>query len=119
MPSSQSRKHRGYDSQRIVSRWFAANGWPYAEPVGAGRSGSDVTGMLGLDVEVKARRGLDLPALLRQLGERADRGVLGFGVLRLDGQGPASIEEWPVVLRLDDFTALLRAAGYGTLETDG
>jgi hypothetical protein len=113
---TQHRKHRGYASQRIVADYFAANGWPYAEPVGAGRTGSDVTGMLGLDVEVKARRGLDLPALLRQLGERADRGILGFGVLRLDGQGPASIEEWPVVLRLDDFTALLRAAGYGSLD---
>jgi hypothetical protein len=113
---TQHRKHRGYASQRIVSDYFAANGWPYAEPVGAGRDGSDVTGMPGLDVEVKARRGLDLPALLRQLDDRAQQGRLGFGVLRLDGQGPASIEAWPVVIRLDDFTALLRAAGYGTLE---
>ncbi len=111
---SQHRKHRGYESQRIVSRWFAENGWPFAEPVGAGRGGTDITGMPGLDVEVKARRGLDLPSLLRQLDERAAHGNLGFGILRLDGQGPASIESWPVVLRLDDFTALLRAAGYGT-----
>jgi hypothetical protein len=115
---TQHRKHRGYESQRIVARYFAANGWPYAEPVGAGRTGSDVTGMPGLDIEVKARRGLDMPALLRQLGERAERELLGFGVLRLDGQGPASIHEWPVVLRLDDFTALLRAAGYGTLQEE-
>ena len=112
---SQHRKHRGYQSQRIVADWFRAHGWPYAEPVGAGRDGSDITGMLDIDVEVKARRGLDLPALLRQLDERAEVGRLGFGVLRLDGQGPASIADWPVVLRLDDFTALLRAAGYGSL----
>jgi len=44
---TQHRKHRGYASQRIVADYFAANGWPYAEPVGAGRTGSDVTGMLG------------------------------------------------------------------------
>jgi hypothetical protein len=113
---TQHRKHRGYDSQRIVARWFAANGWPYAEPVGAGRQGSDITGMPGIDVEVKARAGLDLPALLRQLDTRASEGLLGVGVLRLNGQGPASINEWPVVLRLDDFTALLRAAGYGNLQ---
>lgn len=111
---TEHRKHRGYASQRIVADWFAVNGWPFAEPVGAGRDGSDVTGMPGLDVEVKARRGLDLPALLRQLDERAQLERLGFGVLRLDGQGPASIAGWPVVLRLDDFTALLRAAGYGS-----
>jgi hypothetical protein len=107
---------RGYESQRIVAKHFAANGWPYAEPVGAGRTGSDITGMPGLDVEVKARRGLDLPSLLRQLDDRAAHGNLGFGILRLDGQGPASIADWPVIIRLDDFTALLRAAGYGTLE---
>jgi hypothetical protein len=71
--------------------------------------------MPGLDVEVKARRGLDLPSLLRQLDDRATHGNLGFGILRLDGQGPASIADWPVIIRLDDFTALLRAAGYGTL----
>ena len=106
---------RGYESQRIVAKHFAANGWPYAEPVGAGRTGSDITGMPGLDVEVKARRGLDLPSLLRQLDDRAAHGNLGFGILRLDGQGPASIADWPVIIRLDDFTALLRAAGYGTL----
>jgi hypothetical protein len=106
---------RGYESQRIVAKHFAANGWPYAEPVGAGRIGSDITGMPGLDVEVKARRGLDLPSLLRQLDDRAAHGNLGFGILRLDGQGPASIADWPVIIRLDDFTALLRAAGYGTL----
>lgn len=112
---SQSRKHRGYASQKIVARWFADHGFPHAEPVGAGRSGTDITGMPGLDVEVKARRGLDLPALLRQLDDRAAHGNLGFGVLRLDGQGPASIGMWPVVLTLADFTALLNAAGYGIL----
>jgi len=55
-----SRKQRGYDSQGIVANYLKENGWPYAEPVGAGRSGSDVTGIVGVDVEVKARRNLDL-----------------------------------------------------------
>lgn len=47
-----------------------------------------------------------------QQADRADS-RLAFAVLRLDGQGPASIGAWPVVLRLDAFTELLRAAGYG------
>jgi hypothetical protein len=112
---SQHRKHRGYQSQRLVAEYLAAHGFPYAEPVGAGRTGSDITGTLGIDWEIKARRGLNLPALLKQLDERADHGLLGIGVLRLDGQGPASIEQWPAVLTLADLVALLRAAGYGTL----
>ncbi len=43
-------------------------------------------------------------------------GRLPFAILRLDGQGPAVIGAWPVVIRLDHFTALLRAAGYGDPE---
>ena len=109
---SQHRKHRGYASQRIVADYLRANGWPYAEPVGAGRDGSDITGLLDIDVEVKARRGFDPLAALRQLEER-NRGQLGFVVLRMDGQGPASIDTWPVVLGLRTFVQLLRDAGYG------
>lgn len=112
--ASQSRKHRGYESQRIVATWFSENGWPFAESTGAGREGSDVTGVPGLDVEVKARRGLDLTGLVHQQAKRADDGVVPFGVVRPDGYGPARIGEWPVVLPLSVFTELLHAAGYGT-----
>ena len=111
---SQHRKHRGYRSQRVVAERFAANGFPHAEPVGAGRAGSDIVGLVGIDVEVKARRGLNLNALMAQLDERAQDGVLGIGVIRPDGMGEASIGKWPAVICLDDLIALLRAAGYGT-----
>lgn len=111
---SQHRKHRGYRSQRVVAERFAANGFPHAEPVGAGRAGTDIVGLVGIDVEVKARRGLNITALMKQLNERAEDGVLGIGVIRPDGMGEASIGMWPVVMCLDDAIALLRAAGYGT-----
>ena len=111
---SQHRKHRGYRSQRVVAERFAANGFPHAEPVGAGRAGSDIVGLVGIDIEVKARRGLNIKALMDQLHERAETGVLGIGVIRPDGMGEASIGKWPVVICLDDAIALLRAAGYGT-----
>lgn len=110
---SQHRKHRGYASQRIVADYMRANGFPYAEPVGAGRDGTDVTGIFGLDCEVKARRGFNPAAAMRQQAERTEDTVLPFAVLRLDGQGPATITDWPVVLRLETFIRLLRDAGYG------
>ena len=110
---TQSRKHRGFNSQRIVADWFSVNGWTYAEPVGAGRAGSDITGMPGIDIEVKARRGFDPLAAMRQQEERAAFIDIAFAILRMDGQGPAVIGGWPVVIRLDQFTELLRAAGYG------
>ena len=119
-----SRKQRGSESQTIVARWFAAHGWPFAEPVGAGRPGSDVTGMPGLLIEVKARRQLDLTGWLRQHMPSGipvpDFGSLPFLVVRPDGYGPEKIFNWPVVMRLDDFTVLLRQAGYGSeVDSDG
>lgn len=110
---SQHRKHRGYRTQRVAAEHFAANGFPHAEPVGAGRAGSDIVGLVGIDVEVKARRGLNINALMDQLNERAQDGVLGIGIIRPDGMGEASVGRWPVVLCFDDAIAVLRAAGYG------
>jgi hypothetical protein len=108
---TQHRKHRGYQSQRLVADYLRDNGWPYAESAGAGRSGSDVTGVPGLDIEVKARRHLDLMATLRQQAERYDG--MAFAVIRPDGYGPASIADWPAVLPLNRIVELLREAGYG------
>ena len=110
---SQHRKHRGYASQRIVAEYLRDNGFPSAEPVGAGRDGSDVTGVPGLDIEVKARRGFNPAAAMRQQEERAEPTLLPFAVLRLDGQGPAVIENWPVIVRFGAFIPVLRDAGWG------
>ena len=109
---SQARKHRGYASQRIVADYLRANGWPHARSIGAGEAGADIVEVVDIDVEVKARRGFNPMAAMKQQAERND-GRLPFAVLRLDGQGPASIDEWPVIVRLDTFVQLLREAGYG------
>lgn len=105
-----TRKQRAHDSETAVAAWFKANGWPFAEPVGAGRSGTDVTGMPGLCPEVKARREFRPLEWLRQHRFGHPR---AFVVWRPDGMGPASVGSWGVMMRLDDFTALLREAGYG------
>lgn len=109
--TSQSRKHRGYRTQKVVAEYLKANGFPHAESTGAGRSGTDVTGIVGVDIEVKARTGLDLPGLLRQLKERSAEGVLGVGVLRLNGQGE-NAAEYVAVLRFADIVSLLRTGDY-------
>lgn len=111
--TSQSRKHRGYRTQKVVAEYLKANGFPHAESTGAGRSGTDVTGIVGVDIEVKARTGLDLPGLMRQLNERHTEGTLGLGVIRLNGQGEGNVGSWVMVLRLEDGANLLRDAGYG------
>lgn len=110
MPNT-SRTRRGSQTVAIVATWMQGNGWPYAEPVGAGRNGSDITGIPGLACEVKARRELRLTPWLKQAATGAG---LPFVVHRPDGMGPAAVADWPVTMRLEDFTGLLHAAGYGT-----
>ena len=114
MPS-QGRKHRGYKSQDILADKLVVEGWPYAKSTGAGRSGTDVTGTIGIDWEVKARKDFNPSAAIKQLKERSDGKTLPLAVLRLNGQGPATIGDWPAVLRLDDLIRLLKEAGYPDL----
>jgi hypothetical protein len=109
---SQSRKHRGYATQRIVAEYLRQHGWPHARSVGAGESGSDIVEVPDIDVEVKARRGFDPLAAMKQQAARND-GRLPFAVLRMDGTGESTIEDWPVIIRFGTFTQLLRDAGYG------
>ena len=101
---TNSRKRRGRDSELILARWLNDHGYPGVEANQPGRSGVDILGIPGLDIEVKARRNLDLPAWLRQ----ATRNSTGTPLLvtRLNGQGPADVGAWPAITTLNTFLNL-------------
>ena len=109
MPS-QSRKNRAMRTQLVIAQHLAANGWPFAESTGSGRSGSDILGVPGLAIEIKARANFDPMAWCRQAAMNPGLPMVMF---RPNGMGETSIESWPVILRMGDAVALLRAAGYG------
>lgn len=109
--ASQSRKYRGYESQRIVAERLREL-YPLAEPTGAGRQGLDILAVPDLDIEVKAQANLSIPAFIRQAKKNSGSGMPVLW-LRLNGQGPVGIDDWPVVLTTKDFMGLLRKAGYG------
>jgi hypothetical protein len=110
MPS-QSRKHRGYATQALVAAWYRLRGFPFATSTGAGRCGVDVENLPGLSPEVKATAG-DVTGALRQAHHNRGGGI-PFVIWRPNGYGPERIAEWPVLMRFDDHTDLLRAAGHG------
>ena len=116
--ASQTRKFRGYRTQKVVADWFAARGWELAESTGAGRSGVDITGMPGLAPEVKARNDFNLTGFLKQAVKNRGDG-LPFVVVRPNGYGETRVGEWGVLMTLSDLTELLRAAGYGNPDVTG
>lgn len=111
--SSSSRTQRGSASQTIVADALVSDGWPYALPTGAGRQGTDVTGTPGIVWEVKARRDFRPLEAMRQARSHVKAGEVPVNVMRCDGQGPASIDEWPAFVPFGVLRRLLRLAGYG------
>ncbi len=72
--------------------------------------------MPGLSPEVKATPG-DVTGALLQAIRNAGPG-LPFVIWRPNGYGPERIAQWPVILRLEDFTALLIDTGFGTSDLE-
>jgi hypothetical protein len=105
---SQSRKHRGFRTERVVADYLRR--WWEGATVGRG-SGRDILNV-PFDCEVKARTGLDVVGTLRQIETRtAESGLLGFACFRLNGQGEQA-QDYVAMLRLGDLVELLRDAGY-------
>jgi hypothetical protein len=111
--ASQARKHRGFRTERVVAEYLSTQ-WPGAT-VGRG-SGKDIVNV-PFDVEVKARAGFQPLAYLKQLKARTSvSGDLGFGVIRLNGQGE-NAEDYACIIRLEDLLPLL-ILKYGHLDTE-
>jgi hypothetical protein len=111
--ASQARKHRGFRTERVVAQYLSTV-WQGA-CVGRG-SGKDIVNV-PFDVEVKARSGFQPLAYLKQLKTRTDiSGELGFGVLRLNGQG-SNAADYACIIRLEDLLPLL-ILKYGHLDKE-
>jgi hypothetical protein len=111
--ASQARKHRGFRTERVVAQYLSTV-WQGA-CVGRG-SGKDVVNV-PFDVEVKARAGFQPLAYIKQLKARtAISGELGFGVIRLNGQGEDA-REYAAIIRLEDLLPLLQLK-YGHITSE-
>ena len=111
--ASQARKHRGFRTERVVAEYLSTH-WKGAT-VGRG-SGKDIVNV-PFDVEVRARSGFQPLAYLKQLKARTViSGELGFGVIRLNGQGEDA-REYAAIIRLEDLLPLL-VLKYGHLDNE-
>jgi hypothetical protein len=113
--ASQSRKYRGFATERIVANYLQ-QWWEFAS-VGRGK-GKDILNVPNLDIEVKARSGFMPKQVLAQIKARTSKsGEIGFAVLRLNGQGEDA-REYAAIIRLEDLVNLLVKAGYPKLKQD-
>ena len=107
--ASQSRKYRGFATERIVANYLQ-QWWEFAS-VGRGK-GKDILNVPNLDIEVKARTGFQPKQVLAQIKARTSKsGEIGFAVLRLNGQGEDA-REYAAIIRFEDLVNLLVKAGY-------
>lgn len=104
--SSASRRQRSRETEQIVADRLKEV-WPYADRRPASLPGSDILNTPGWDVEVKARRDLNLTAWLKQATQRAGED-LPVVIHRPDGYGPERIDQWPVTMPMWVFVTLMR-----------
>lgn len=112
MANDRARVQRGRQSEELVAARFRDVLQLECERRPASLPGSDVMGIPGMDIEVKARRGLDLPGWLRQQAKRLEPCQSGLLVVRPDGAGPATVGSWAAVMTLDGWMDM-----YGELLT--
>lgn len=113
MPS-QSRKYRGFRTERVVADYLQQ--WWGGATVGRG-NGKDIVN-IPIDIEVKARADFNPMEWLRQGRKRTEKnGELNLVVCRMNGQGEDAAE-YLSFLKFSDLVELLVRAGYADIQAD-
>ena len=110
---SQSRKYRGYRTERVVASYLST--WWENASVGRG-AGRDIYGV-PYDCEVKSRTGFQPLAWLKQQAKRTQGKSLGFVVLRCNGQGEDA-SQYLAMMPFGELVELLLKAGYADIQKD-
>ena len=109
---SQSRKHRGYRTERVIESYLSQ--WWENASVGRG-AGKDIHNV-PFDCEIKARTEFQPLAWLKQVTKRAGGKELPFVVCRMNGQGEDA-SEYLAFMRFGDLVQLLLPM-YGDIQKD-
>jgi hypothetical protein len=113
MPS-QSRKHRGFKTERVVATYLQQ--WWSGASVGRG-NGKDIVNV-PMDIEVKARTAFQPLEWLRQSRKRTEKNQeLNLVVCRMNGQGEDAAE-YLAFMKFSDLVQLLIKAGYTDYQAD-
>lgn len=113
---SQSRKYRGFATERSVALFLSQ--WWSGAAVQRG-SGKDIINV-PYDCEVKSRSQFAPMEWLRQAAKRSKGKEPYFVVARMNGQGDSqeAVPEYLAFMRFGDLVQLLLQAGYGDIKQD-
>lgn len=109
---NSSRKRRGRTTELDFAEYLKQQGWTFAEATSASAPGTDITGVVGVDWELKAKKDFDPKSAMKQQAARIKEGVIPIAVLRQNGQGKTDIDNWPAVMPVKIVVQLLKEAGY-------
>ena len=111
---SQSRKYRGFKTERVVAGYLS-QWWPGAS-VGRGM-GKDIVN-IPIDIEVKSRTQFSPMEWLRQVKKRTEKTKeLSIVVCRMNGQGE-NAGDYLAFMQFEDLVQLLIKAGYADIQGD-
>jgi hypothetical protein len=114
MPS-QSRKYRGFKTERVIAEYLQQ--WWSGAAVGRG-NGKDIVNV-PFDLEAKARSSFSPMEFLRQSRKRTEKsGELSLVVCRMNGQGESDVGGYLAFMQFSDLVQLLVKAGYADFQTD-
>lgn len=109
---SSAAKRKGSQAERDVVAYLKANGFPYADRrvAGATLDKGDISGVLGVTIEIKNHARLDLAGWLAELEVEMKNDSAWTGVVIHKRKGKGDVGEWYATLPVKVWLALLRKA---------
>lgn len=107
-------RRKGTAFETVVVDYLRQRGWPHAERralAGAADKG-DIAGLPLVCIEVKNAKTITLAAWADETAAEKANAAADIGALWVKRRGKAGAAAGYIVLSADDFTALLKAAGY-------
>ena len=109
---SSAAKRKGSQAERDVVAYLKANGYPYADRrvAGATLDKGDISGVLGVTIEIKNHARLDLAGWLAELEVEMKNDNAWTGVVIHKRKGKGDVGEWYATLPVKVWLALLHKA---------
>ena len=109
---SNAAKRKGSQAERDVVAYLKANGFSYADRrvAGATLDKGDISGVLGVTIEIKNHARLDLAGWLAELEVEMKNDSAWTGVVIHKRKGKGDVGEWYATLPVKVWLALLRKA---------